>query len=80
MGSISRPDGRLISEVRSRAAQAHAALVRLVPRVHRSPGIFQPVKRVFNNAVVTSRLLYNAGAWPLLDDGTMSHITKVKVR
>ena len=52
MGSISRPDGKLVSEIRSRAAQAHAALAKLVPRAHRSPVISRPVKRVVNNAVV----------------------------
>ena len=72
MGSVSRPEGSFPSEIRSRAAQAHAALAKLEPRVHRSPLISQPAKRVLNNAVVTSRLLFNVGTWPLMDNNTVN--------
>jgi hypothetical protein len=52
MGSVSRPDGRFLSEIRYRAARAYEALDRLAPRVLRSPRISGPVKRVFINANV----------------------------
>ena len=74
MGCLTRPDGRVASEISHRVGETRSALRGIASSILSAHGLDTGVKLQAVGGFVLSRLLYNAGSWPPLSGAEVSKI------